>query len=82
MSETAIRHPQKGTIAMDRAFKFVFNSNMTATIRHAVAGDVVLSTLVASRKSIAKPSGRLVNYHRIQPRIEGHDGPFLRASND
>ena len=32
MSEAAIRNPQRATIAVDRTFKFVFNSNMTAAI--------------------------------------------------
>ena len=49
MSEAAIRTPQKGTIEVDRTFKFVFDSNMTGTIRIAVAEDVVRRTLVASR---------------------------------
>jgi len=32
ISEAAIRNPQRATIAVDRTFKFVFNSNMTGTI--------------------------------------------------
>ena len=32
MSEAAIRNPQRATILVDRTFKFVFNSNMTAAI--------------------------------------------------
>jgi hypothetical protein len=32
MSETAIRNPQRATIAVDRTFKFASNSNMTTAI--------------------------------------------------
>jgi len=32
MSEAAIRNPQKGTIAVDRAFKFVSDPSVTAVI--------------------------------------------------
>ena len=33
MSEEAIRNPQKRTIAVERTFKFVFNSSVSAAIK-------------------------------------------------
>lgn len=46
MSEAAIRNPQKTTIGVDRAFKFVSDTSVTSEHR-TFADDAVPSTLVA-----------------------------------
>jgi hypothetical protein len=43
MTETAIRNPERETIAVARAFMFVLDSRVWSAV--ACAGDVVLSTL-------------------------------------
>jgi hypothetical protein len=50
MREAAIRIPQTGTLAMDRTFKFVFNSNMIAAIGTQLCEMWFFGALVASRR--------------------------------